>query len=91
MIVSSGYYVAASQSNGTLNLSSETMHDTMVKELTVGLDGVDAGIKCGIIGEIGVSWPMHSESHFIEHLISFKLNKYFIRPTLDKNNIFISL
>jgi hypothetical protein len=28
----------------------------MLKEL---IEGAEDGIKCGIIGEIGVSWPMH--------------------------------
>lgn len=55
-IVISGYYVACSQTQSTLNLSQEQVHDVMLKELTEGTEG---GVKCGVVGEIGVSWPMH--------------------------------
>ena len=32
------------------------MADVMVKELCEGVEG--SGVRCGVIGEIGVSWPM---------------------------------
>lgn len=54
IIAGTGYYVTCSQNKGTLGLSTEQMHDTMLQELTQGIDG----IKCGIIGEIGITWPM---------------------------------
>jgi len=39
-----------------LNTRVEAAHDIMLTELTAGAED---GIKCGIIGEIGCSWPMH--------------------------------
>ncbi len=48
--------MACSQASSTLSLNSEEIHDIMLKEL---IEGAEDGIKCGIIGEIGVSWPMH--------------------------------
>ena len=32
------------------------MTDMMVKEICEGVEGT--GVKCGVIGEVGVSWPM---------------------------------
>ncbi len=51
-----GYYVAASHRPSLLNAGVEEIHDTMLAELT---EGCEDGIKCGIIGEIGCSWPLH--------------------------------
>lgn len=31
------------------------MHDIMLKEIT---DGNSNGIKCGVVGEVGSSWPI---------------------------------
>ncbi|CAG7822518.1 unnamed protein product [Allacma fusca] len=57
IICGAGYYVHGSQTESTLNLSVEELHDSIVSEITTGIPSED-NIKCGIIGEIGVSWPM---------------------------------
>ena len=36
------------------------MVDTMIEEMTQGADGSDA--KCGVIGEIGCSWPLQGKN-----------------------------
>lgn len=50
-----GFYVAAAQSHSVLNYSVEKMHDIMLKELS---EGNEDGIRCGIVGEVGSSWPI---------------------------------
>lgn len=58
IIAGTGYYVNAAQDKQTLKESVEEMADFMAKELTVGSEEC-ADIKCGIIGEIGCSWPLY--------------------------------
>jgi len=57
-----GFYVACAQTASTLKYGVEKMHEIMVRELTVGIDeGCSDGqnnVKCGIVGEIGCSWPL---------------------------------
>lgn len=58
IIAGTGYYVMASQKKETLAMSVENMVNAMTMELTFGC-GDTPNIKCGIIGEIGCSWPLH--------------------------------
>ena len=39
-----------------LSLPASQMTDMMVKEMCEGVEG--SGVRCGVIGEVGVSWPM---------------------------------
>lgn len=55
-----GYYVQAAQKKETLGTSVEQMAEFMKRELTVGCDD-DPDVKCGIIGEIGCSWPLYGK------------------------------
>ena len=32
------------------------LSDVMVKEICEGVEG--SGVRCGVIGEVGISWPM---------------------------------
>ncbi|XP_068200518.1 phosphotriesterase-related protein [Palaemon carinicauda] len=57
IVAGTGYYVEAAQDKQTLKVSVEEMADFMKKELTVGCEE-GADVKCGIIGEIGCSWPL---------------------------------
>ncbi|KAF2363337.1 Phosphotriesterase [Trinorchestia longiramus] len=52
-----GYYVSASLSSPVLEYSTEQLYAVLVDELTVGCKD-DPSIRCGIIGEIGCSWPI---------------------------------
>jgi len=58
IIAGTGYYVAAAQSALTLSMKQEEMELVMTREITEGCE--DTGIRCGIIGELGCSWPLHS-------------------------------
>ena len=50
-----GYYVESSRPD-TVNLTVEEMAAHMKTEIVEGCEGT--GIKCGVIGEIGCSWPL---------------------------------
>ena len=41
-------------------MKHEAMVDMMIEEMTQGADGSDA--KCGVIGEIGCSWPLQGKN-----------------------------
>ena len=43
----------------TLKMSCEEMEEVMKTEIIHGVEG--EGVKCGIIGEIGCSWPLGSK------------------------------
>ncbi|XP_045624915.2 LOW QUALITY PROTEIN: phosphotriesterase-related protein [Procambarus clarkii] len=58
IIAGAGYYVMAAQNKETLGISVEDMVNSMTMELTFGC-GDTPDIKCGIIGEIGCSWPLY--------------------------------
>lgn len=54
-----GYYVASCQAKSLLTSATiENMTLFMNNELTVGIQDCP-DIKCGFIGEIGTSWPLH--------------------------------
>ena len=59
---SSGYYISGAQGCDTLGATEEAISGLMTKELMEGCEGAE-DIKCGIIGEIGCSWPLHGESY----------------------------
>lgn len=56
IIMGTGYYVGASHPKGMVNRSVDDLVEEMVKELTIGVG--DTGIKAGVIGEIGCSYPL---------------------------------
>lgn len=57
VIAGTGYYVDICQASSNLNLNVEAMCGVMQKEITEGcLDYPE--VKCGIIGEVGSSWPI---------------------------------
>lgn len=55
VVAGTGYYVSAVQNQNTLEMTKEQMYDKMLADLTTG----DSDIKCGFIGEVGSSWPIH--------------------------------
>ncbi|XP_062608598.1 phosphotriesterase-related protein-like [Saccostrea cucullata] len=55
VIAGTGFYVESSRPE-TLKMTSEEMEEVMKTDLLHGADGGE--IKCGIIGEIGCSWPL---------------------------------
>lgn len=57
VIMGSGYYVWKSHPAGFDTKTEEEIADEIVADLTVGIG--DTGIRAGIIGELGNSWPWH--------------------------------
>nr|XP_005906450.1 PREDICTED: phosphotriesterase-related protein isoform X2 [Bos mutus] len=56
IIAGAGFYVDATHSSETRAKSVEQLTDVLVNEILCGADGTS--IKCGVIGEIGCSWPL---------------------------------
>ncbi|XP_072524787.1 N-acetyltaurine hydrolase [Salminus brasiliensis] len=56
IVAGAGYYVDATHSAETRKMTVEKLTDIIVSEVLHGADGTD--IRCGVIGEIGTSWPI---------------------------------
>ena len=56
VIMGSGYYVGEVQSRDFDNKLEEEITEEIVRDITVGVN--NTGIRSGIIGEIGCSWPL---------------------------------
>ncbi|KAM4704846.1 N-acetyltaurine hydrolase [Rhinophrynus dorsalis] len=56
IISGAGFYVDTTHSTETRSMSVEQLTEIILNEILQGADGTD--IKCGIIGEIGCSWPL---------------------------------
>ncbi|XP_049737877.1 phosphotriesterase-related protein isoform X2 [Elephas maximus indicus] len=56
IISGAGFYVDATHSSETRAMSIEQLTDVLINEILHGADGTN--IKCGVIGEIGCSWPL---------------------------------
>ncbi|XP_006872670.1 PREDICTED: phosphotriesterase-related protein isoform X2 [Chrysochloris asiatica] len=56
IISGAGFYVDATHSSETRAMSIEQLTDVLINEIQHGADGTN--IKCGVIGEIGCSWPL---------------------------------
>jgi len=54
IVCGTGFYVDAAQTNAIRNYGEEKMAEQMRSDI---VDGVE-GIQCGIIGEIGTTWPI---------------------------------
>lgn len=58
IISGTGYYVAASQQAPMYSQSIESLSNLMRSEIVDGCADAPE-VKCGVIGEIGCSWPLH--------------------------------
>ncbi|THV17412.1 aryldialkylphosphatase [Rhizobium rhizophilum] len=56
IVLGAGFYTEPYQDEQTLRLDAEQLGEIMVAQLTEGAWGTD--VRCGIIGEIGCSWPL---------------------------------
>ncbi|MGF9693956.1 hypothetical protein AAIH46_14175 [Rhizobium sp. 0TCS1.26] len=56
IVAGAGFYTEAYQDAQTLSLSVEALTEIIVSQLVEGAWGTD--VCCGIIGEIGCSWPL---------------------------------
>ncbi|GAB6022145.1 hypothetical protein CHUAL_006284 [Chamberlinius hualienensis] len=58
IIAGGGFYFGCTQAEWLANYSVEQLAETIKKQLVAPLDGKDT-TRCGFIGEVGVSWPIH--------------------------------
>ena len=66
-IILAGYYYGDSQTASTLTLKEDEMVTRMIKDLTEGWE--DTGAKCGVIGEVGCSYPLTGNGcHIAKHV-----------------------
>lgn len=56
IVMGAGYYVGSSHPPELASKTIDSITDEMVHDITVGVD--DTGIKAGILGEIGCSYPL---------------------------------
>ncbi|XP_068002482.1 phosphotriesterase-related protein [Melanerpes formicivorus] len=56
IIAGAGFYVDSTHSPQTQAMTVEQLTGIIVEEILSGADGTD--IKCGVVGEIGCSWPL---------------------------------
>ena len=56
IIMGSGYYLGPSQPPEVASKSEDEITEEIVRDITEGADGT--GVRAGIIGEIGCSWPL---------------------------------
>ncbi|MBW2085240.1 MAG: TatD family hydrolase [Deltaproteobacteria bacterium] len=57
VIMGAGYYVQPYHPPEVESMSEEEIAEEIVRDVIEGVDGT--GIKSGIIGEIGLNWPIH--------------------------------
>jgi len=57
VVLGAGFYTAEFQDENTLGLSVEALEEAILHQLGQGAWGTS--IRCGLIGEIGCSWPLH--------------------------------
>ena len=73
IILGTGYYVDQFISDTIKKLDIDSMADTMINEI---LNGTAAGgIRCGIIGEIGCSWPLTASERKVLQAASIAQSK----------------
>ncbi|KAJ8377993.1 hypothetical protein AAFF_G00249300 [Aldrovandia affinis] len=56
IVAGAGFYVDVTHSDETRKMTVEKLTDIIVSEVLHGTDGTS--VKCGVIGEIGTSWPI---------------------------------
>jgi phosphotriesterase-related protein len=61
IVMGAGYYVSITHPEGMNNKTESEITRQIVEEITVGIG--DTGIKAGIIGELGCSWPLEDNEH----------------------------
>ncbi|XP_062350573.1 phosphotriesterase-related protein isoform X2 [Cinclus cinclus] len=61
IIAGAGFYVDSTHSSQTQAMTVEQLTEIIVDEVLKGADGTN--IKCGVVGEIGCSWPLTPSEH----------------------------
>lgn len=60
VVAGTGHYVNNVQPAAVLAMRVEEMTDLYTRELTAGCEGAPT-VRCGFIGEVGSTWPIHGE------------------------------
>ncbi|XP_009079885.1 PREDICTED: phosphotriesterase-related protein isoform X2 [Acanthisitta chloris] len=63
IIAGAGFYVDSTHSSQTQAMTVEKLTGIIVNEILNGADGTN--IKCGVVGEIGCSWPLTQSEHIV--------------------------
>ena len=58
VIAGTGHYIAASHDPAVASATVAELADAMISDIC---QGGAHGIKCGVIGELGMSWPVHPD------------------------------
>ncbi|NXH11656.1 PTER protein, partial [Bucco capensis] len=61
IIAGAGFYVGSTHSAQTQAMTVEQLTGILIDEMLSGADGTN--IKCGVLGEIGCSWPLTESEH----------------------------
>ncbi|XP_049272642.1 phosphotriesterase-related protein isoform X2 [Rhipicephalus sanguineus] len=69
IIAGTGYYVWANYGSSVLSKSLEEVERDFIVDITEGADGTDS--RCGVLGELGCSWPMHGTFLEADALVEF--------------------
>lgn len=59
VVAATGHYVGAAHAPWVRAASEDELADRMVQEVTVGIG--DTGVRAGVIGELGLSWPVRDD------------------------------
>ena len=61
IVMGSGHYVGLTHPPALATMSEDAITEEIVRDVTVGVD--DTGVRAGLIGEIGCSWPWTETEH----------------------------
>jgi phosphotriesterase-related protein len=59
VVMGSSYYVHHYHPPEVAGMTEADITEVIVRDVTEGIDGT--GIKAGLIGEVGLFWPMHAD------------------------------
>ncbi|XP_053682842.1 phosphotriesterase-related protein-like [Sabethes cyaneus] len=61
IVAGTGHYIQAAQPDSVLSMTIEELEDLYTKEILFGVTiASDTAVCCGLIGEVGTSWPITS-------------------------------
>ncbi len=65
VVMGASYYVHHYHPPEVATMTEAELADVIIKDITEGADGTD--IKAGLIGEVGLSWPVHPDESKVLH------------------------
>jgi phosphotriesterase-related protein len=73
IIAGAGFYLAQVHPKYVAEKSTEVLANQIIEEVQKGVG--DTGIRCGIIGEIGTSWPLHPQEEKVLRAAAYAQQK----------------